>query len=148
MAVSKAAEQAALKSLQDLLRQLYELEAGLGDFTAPNSQELLAARLQEFLDGVQAFKAAAGAYSGTQVPTALCRFVDAGGHPDDFVRLAFRSAVADSQLAAGRVAAMQALREELLAQTAAAFPEAAAAYDEVVQAKQAQAQEPGKAAGG
>jgi hypothetical protein len=30
--------------------------------------------------------------------THFCRFVDDGGHPDDFVRQTFRQAVADNQV--------------------------------------------------
>lgn len=57
-----------------------------------------------------------------------CRFIDEGGHPDDFVRNLFVTGVVDTQLAAGKVAAVKAMRESLAAAAGGAYPEAATAY--------------------
>ena len=58
----------------------------------------------------------------------FCSYIDAAGHPDDFVRGLFQQAVVDTQLAAGKVAAVQSMQESLTAAAAEAYPEAAAAY--------------------
>lgn len=140
MASKESEKQMMMNSLKDLLRQLYEIETIAGDFTQATSQELLVNRLQELLRGLQQFKERTAAYKSMQVPAALCRHVDDGGHPDDFVRQTFTRAVADNQLAAGRVAAIQALKDQLLASATAAFPEAAAVYNSVMETKQQQQQ--------
>lgn len=133
---SKEQEKLVHKSLSTLLRQLYELEATAGDFTQPNSQEVLLRRLQEFTEGLEQFKQLAAMYNTIQVPTALLKFIDGGGHPDDFVRTTFRAAVADNQLAAGRVAALHAMEQQLTSAAAANFPADAAVYTELVATKQ------------
>lgn len=136
--MSKEQEKQLHKVLSHLLRQLYELEVMAGDFMQPDSPQLLQTRMQEFAEGLEQFRQLAAAFSQTQVPTALLKFIDEGGHPDDFVRSTFRTAVSDNQLVAGRVAALQAMHQELTQAVAAAFPDETKTYNEVVASKLAE----------
>jgi hypothetical protein len=62
------------------------------------------------------------------VPLELLRFVDAGGHPDAYVRAAFEGAMRDNQAAKGRVAAIAALRANVAREAAARLPAYAEAF--------------------
>ena len=80
-------------------QQIYEIEQGLAQLPGDAaSQQLLQSRVAELARGMHALRGAAGALGAAPVPAPALAWVDAGGHPDDFVRETVRAAVRDNQV--------------------------------------------------
>jgi mediator of RNA polymerase II transcription subunit 10 len=121
------------RQIEKLLAQIFELEQTLAGYSQPEQHgPLIARRLAELMQGVQALRGEAGALSGVRVPVDLLSWVDAGGHPDMYVRQTFEDARRDNQLAKGRVEAVAALRSALLEAARKERPEAVEAYERAV----------------
>jgi hypothetical protein len=118
------------RQIEALLAQIFELEQTLGNYAAPAQHgPLVARRLADLMSGVQALRASSGALASVRVPVDLLGWVDAGGHPDLYVRQTFEDARRDNQLAKGRVEAVRALKAALLGAARLERPEAVAAYE-------------------
>ena len=70
--------------------------------------------------------------AAVDVPVELLAALDDGLAPDAFTVQVFRRANRANQLSKGKAAAVAALRDALLSEAEAKFPEAARAYKEVV----------------
>ncbi|KAI8464977.1 MAG: transcription factor subunit Med10 of mediator complex-domain-containing protein [Monoraphidium minutum] len=85
-------------------------------------------RMRELMEGVQQLRDAAPAFSDFKAPQAVLKYVDEGGHPDDYVRELVQAALRDNRIARGRAHVVERLRDKLLAEADSAFPDATAAY--------------------
>ncbi|GBF87585.1 hypothetical protein Rsub_00296 [Raphidocelis subcapitata] len=122
----------AEQHISRLLGQIYELEQSLAQLPDDAAaQELLRSRMRELMAGVQQLRESAAALADFKLPQPALRYIDEGGHPDDYVRDVVTAALRDNQIAKGRAHAVARLRDRLLAEAEAAFPDTVAAYREV-----------------
>jgi len=133
MAASAAAvAQPVERIIESLLAQIFELEQTLASYAPEQHAALLPARLAALLASVQRLRSAAAsdaALAAVRVPVDLLAWVDAGGHPDMYVRRTFEDARRDNQIAKGRVEAVAALKGALLGAARTARPAAVEAYE-------------------
>lgn len=129
----------AERQIEKLLAQIFEIEQTLANYAHPEQHgPLVARRLADLMAGVQLLRGqAAPQLSGVRVPADLLSWVDAGGHPDMYVRRTFEDARRDNQMAKGRVEAVAALRAALLSAAKEERPAAVEAYERAVAAKEA-----------
>ena len=71
------------------------------------------------------------AAANVDVPVEILAVVDDGGSPDAFTSAAFRRGNRANQLAKGKADALAALRDALLKEARAAFPEASKEFERV-----------------
>ncbi|KAG2430504.1 hypothetical protein HXX76_010027 [Chlamydomonas incerta] len=69
---------------------------------------------------------------GRKAPEELIKALDAGMNPDEYLRETFRAAKRDNQISKGKAEALQLLFANMLADSAATFPQEAAEYKKLL----------------